>query len=236
MKEQITVEEDTTFDSITCLHEYGLNPDSREIWLIPNEWLVMDQDDPEPGVEWTMAGVFLKNLNMLIQEDQEAPILIHMKTCGGMWEEGIAIFDAINTCPCPVTILSYTHARSMSSLIFSAANKRVMMPHSTFMFHEGEMHYGGTVKQFMTAQEQLTKSGQEMMDIYTHVMRRDSRKWKGKSVKQCEDWIKEQMRYKEDVYLNPEEAIREGFADEIFSGDWSGLTKYTNKQLERFVC
>jgi len=219
-------------DLITHIHDYGIDVNARELWLIPNEWLLLDQEEPEPGVEWTMAATFLKNLHILMNISDE-PILIHMKTCGGIWEEGIAIYDAIKTCPCAITILSYTHARSMSSLIFSAADKRVMMPHSTFMFHEGEMHYGGTVKQYRTASEQLKNSGQHMLDIYTHVMRRDSDLWKAKTVEECEEWLKEQMDKKEDVFLDPAQAIEHGFADEIFDGDWDSLFDLTEEQRSR---
>jgi ATP-dependent protease ClpP protease subunit len=50
----------------------------------------------------------------------------------------------------------------MSSLIFLAADKRVMMPHSTFMFHDGTMAQEGTVKQFYTEYEQ-TKIQEDQM-------------------------------------------------------------------------
>src|SRR5579859_2585533 len=101
----------------------------------------------EPGVEFAMANRFIRNINMCMRVNPETPLVIHMKTCGGDYTEGMAIFDAIKAFPWPVTILNYSHARSMSSLIFQAGNKRVMMPNSYFLFHDGTFGIEGTVKQ-----------------------------------------------------------------------------------------
>lgn len=229
------MKESSPNDRIESIHDFSVDTDSREIWLIPSQTLSvgLGEEATETGVEWQMAAKFLKNLNLLRNLDDVAPILVHMKTNGGYWQEGMAIYDAIKTCPCPITILSYTHARSMSSLIFCAANKRVMMPNSEFMFHHGEMYYGGTVTQFTTAYEQLEYSKQIMLGIYTEVMRRDSNHWCTKTPKMCEKWLLTQMSKKEDVFLTPEEAIDNGFADEIFEGDYDSLRYYTDEELNR---
>jgi ATP-dependent protease ClpP protease subunit len=171
-----------------------------------------------------MTNRFIRNLNILIRKSQD-PILIHMKTNGGDWQEGMAIYDAIISCPNNVCILSYTHARSMSSIIFQAADKRVMMPHSMFMFHDGTMGYEGTSKQFLIEADELKKSLDIMLDIYI-----DSMKQSGKMMKLGRDkikaWLKNQMNKKEDVYLNAQQAIDHGFADEIFDGEWDNLLKF----------
>ena len=39
------------------------------------------------------------------------------------------------------------------------------------------------------------------------------------------------MAYKEDVYFSATQAIKVGFADEIFNGDWDSLKTYTEEQL-----
>ena len=110
----------------------------------------------------------------------------------------------------------------MSSLIFSAGDKRVMMPHSSFMFHDGTMGMEGTVKQFLNEANQLKKTGQQMMDIYTGVMRFSSM-WADKSEKDLEEWLRGHMDKKEEVYLSAKEAVKYGFADEVFSGCWDDL-------------
>ena len=166
----------------------------------------------EPGVEFAMANKFIKNLNALSSSDK--PIKIFMKTCGGYWEEGIAIYDAIALCPCEITIINYTHARSMSSLILQAANHRVMMPNSTFMFHEGTMDFSGTSKQFMTEAEQWKLASKTMLDIYVESMKGKGR-MKEKTDKELRSWLTKQMNLKEEVYLDAQEAVALGFADEV---------------------
>lgn len=207
------------------VHSYDIDLESNHIYLMGVEFY---HDDSEPGVEFVMANRFIRNLNLLMRKSKD-PILVHMKTCGGYWEEGMAIYDAIKACPNLVCILNYTHARSMSSIILQAADKRVMMPHSIFMFHEGTMSYEGTNKQYLTEAEQLKKANKQMMDIYV-----ESMKAKGKYSKwgrqRIYNWIKNQMDKKEEVYLSAQESVELGFADEVFGEDgdydWDSLLEF----------
>ena len=153
----------TTQSAVHDRHHFGIDIKANEIDLMGEPDYIGVQDG-EPGVEYAMANKFIKNLNIMIRST-DAPILIHMKTNGGFWEEGMAIYDAIKACPNEVCILNYTHARSMSSIILQAADRRVMMPHSTFMYHMGTMGYEGTVKQFLTEVEQLKIANEQMLDI-----------------------------------------------------------------------
>jgi ATP-dependent Clp protease protease subunit len=166
----------------------------------------------EPGVEHLMAGRFIKNLNLLSNQNDD-PITVHMKTCGGDWTEGMAIYDAIKNCKNHVTIISYSHARSMSSLIFLAADHRIMTPHSTYMFHGGEIWTGGTQTQFKTAYEENEKSMKQMLDIYVNHLK--ERGMKSSTKADIRKWIKDQMKEKEDVYFDAKEALKLGFTDEI---------------------
>lgn len=144
----------------------------------------------------------------------------------------MAIYDAIKSCPYPVTILSYTHARSMSSLIFQAANKRVMMPHSTFMFHDGTLAVDGTVKQVTSEVEFGKVAEKQMMKIYVDSMKGHG-KFQSRSRKFIEEWLREQMDKKEDVFLTAEQAVELGFADKVFDYNWANLTDYTQEEVER---
>lgn len=216
-------------DPVATVHDYNLDLTANHIYLVGEE-IYANEDLTEPGVEYVMANRFIRNLNILMRKSHD-PILIHMKTCGGLWEEGMAIYDAIAACPNPVTILSYTHARSMSSLILQAADKRVLMPHSTFMFHEGTMSMAGTVKQFRTEGRMLTKTGEVMLDIYVNAMKRKG-KFAKKSREAIREWLVEQMNLHEEVYLSAEEAVAYGFADEVFGldgkYDWAKLLEFPN--------
>lgn len=217
------------------LHNYDLDLKSNHIYLlgVDRGYEVEGvEGSDEPGVEFTMANRFIRNFNLCMRVNPNKPILIHMKTCGGSWQEGMAIYDTIRSCPWHVTILNYTHARSMSSLIFQAANKRVMMPHSYFMFHDGTEAVSGTIKQVRSRIQFSNKETNEMLDIYVKSMQEQG-EFMGKTAKQIKTWLKSQMDKKEDVFLTAQETVKKGLADEIFDYNWKNLTKYTKDQMER---
>lgn len=192
-----------------------------------------DEEREEPGVEYRMANRLIKNLDILQGISTERPITLSMKTCGGDWIEGMAMYDAILATPNPVSIVVYTHARSMSSIILQAANKRIMLPHSTFMYHEGSTGHEGTPKQVRTEFQFWQIAGAQMLEVYIEAIKRtphgSMNKW---SRKRIGEHLKRQMNDREDVYMLSGEAVRQGFADEIFVG-WDEVTQYTPQQLRR---
>ena len=201
---------------ISELHDYNINTTTNEIFLFGEEHYVSTReynDGSEPGVEYMMANKFIRNLTFL-QHKSANNITIHMKTCGGDWHEGMAIYDAIKNCPNHVTIINYTHARSMSSLIFQAADERIMHKHSTYMFHFGTMAMDGTVKQFFTEATELEKANEQMLDIYIKTMQSGGC-MQNKTRAQIKNWLIKQMDKREEVYLNAQEAVEYGFADKI---------------------
>jgi ATP-dependent protease ClpP protease subunit len=222
-------------DPLYHLHEYDVDLKSNHIYLFGVENYISGAGgthDEEPGIEYVIANRFIRNMNLCMRVNPDKPIVIHMKTNGGYWEEGMAIYDMIKSCPMPVTILSYTHARSMSSLIFQAANKRVMMPHSTFMYHDGSVGIEGTIKQVQTAMTFGKVQDEQMMKIYIDSMKANG-KFKHRSRKFIHNYLRDQMDKKEDVYLTAKQAIELGFADQIFDYDWTKLTNYTQEELAR---
>jgi len=219
-------------DPLYHIHEYGVDLKSNHIYLMGVEDYGPTLEGFEPGIEYIIANKFIKNFNLCMRVNPEVSIVIHMKTNGGFWEEGMAIYDTIRSCPWPVTILNYTHARSMSSIIFQAANKRMMMPNSSFMFHDGTFEIGGTVKQVKSAVKFSEVADKTMLDIYAKVMDEHG-EFKGQGTDKIKKWLRTQMDKKEDVYLTAEEAVNYGLADEVFDYNWANLTNYTDKQLKR---
>lgn len=212
------------------VHDHNLDLQRNEIYLFGREEFSYGAGEMilEPGVEYTMANQFIKSIRIL-QMHSTAPILIHMKTCGGLWEEGMAIYDAIASCPNEVTVLNYTHARSMSSLIPLAASRLVMMPHSTYMIHEGTFGFEGTQKQLRTEYLETKKTMEEMLNIYTARLKSQG-KFKSKSAKWIREMLAKMMNDREEVYLNAKEAVEYGFADYVFGAggiyDWKALREF----------
>lgn len=224
-------------DPIYQIHEYDINVKCNEIYLFGREsgFATNLGEIEDPGVEYGLANRFIRNIDILARNTDE-PILVRMKIKGGDWEEGMAIYDAIKACPNPVIILNYTWARSMSSLIFCAATKRVMMPHSKFMYHDGKTGKDGTHKQFMTFVAQEKASKKIMMDIYVDILWRE-KKTKYKSKSDIRRMLQREIDKKEDVFYTAQEAVDIGFADEIFGQkgiyNWKKLLETTDEQRSR---
>ena len=220
-------------DDIGHIHDYSVNLKTNEIYLFGEESYISggqvgDQFDGEPGVEFAMANKFIKNLHIL-QAKSVKPILIHMKTNGGDWNEGMAIYNAIKACPNHICILNYTHARSMSSLILLAADKKVMMIDSEFMFHEGSNGVGIDELAYTRMKEALKdekKTYDRMMDIYTNALKSKGSLSK-KSRKDIKEWLVTKIKNEVAPTFTAKETVKLGFADEIFGVggvyDWDEL-------------
>lgn len=202
--------------TIGLVHEKWINPKTREMWIHGVDVSSSDYEGEEPGVEYMMATRVIKNLHLFKLQSKTRRVIIHLHTCGGIWEEGMAIYDTIKSMPYPVTMISYTHARSMSSIIIQAADYRILMPNSYFMIHWGESGFYGYSPAAISNAQWIEKIDKKMLDIYTDIAHECGDKFKRKSKKFVRESIEGLMNKKGDVFFTPEEAIEWGFADEIF--------------------
>lgn len=193
------------------IHNFGLNADTREIFLNPD----FGVDNDEAEVDYRMATVLLKNVRFL-DSQSDNPILIHMCTCGGSWEYGMAIYDAIQSSHSLIYLISYAHARSMSSVILQAADYRILSSSSYVMIHEGMSSWDGSSKGFVTAAEHEKLTQKLMLEIYVEKCKNGPYfKSRNMDEKKMGNFLQKQMDKKQDWYLTPEQAIEYGFADYI---------------------
>jgi len=222
---------EATRHRVSDIHDHGVDTVNFIIYVQGIEENPYD-DYVCSGVDYRMANRLIKNLDILNGIDKNQPIIISMKSDGGDWAEGMAMYDAILATSNPVTILNYAEATSMSSIILQAANKRVMLPHSSFMYHEGSTFLGGTIKQVRSSTEFNKNGDLQMLQIYEDCLKRsdgEASKWSRKRIR---EHVLGEMNNKEEVYLTAAEAVKIGFADEVFT-DWDSLVSYTEEQLAR---
>lgn len=198
---------------IETTHDYWIDAKSRQMWIQGIEGN-MHEEEGEVGVEYQMANRVIKNLNILMNQSWDKEILVHLHTCGGIYEEGMAIYDNVKAMPMHVKMLCHTHARSMSSIIFQAADDRVMFPNSTFMFHWGTTSIYGEYKTVVSTIEFSKKDCETMLDIYVDKCQHGE-KFEGWESNKIKKYIKRHADEKGDVYLTAEEAVQWGFADRI---------------------
>lgn len=203
-------------------HEFGVIPDTREIFLNSRTDVTLYEEGAM--IDHWAATHFIRNLRLLLSISQE-PILVHMVTCGGDWNYGMAIYDAIKeSCESEVgaeiTVLAYGHSRSMSSVIPQAATQRVIMPNADFLIHWGSMGVEGNLTSVLSEAEQAKKACETMLEIYLSRCK-DGPYWKQKRMSQdaIRDYLRDIMDRKQEVYMTPREAVDKGFMDAVLGDD-----------------
>ena len=137
--------------------------------------------------------------------DPGKDITFYINTPGGSITAGMAIFDTMKMISSPVSVVGTGIAASMGSILLSGAPKgrRFLYPHSRVMIHQ-PLISGRMVAPAVDINiqaEEMEKLRNELNQILADAS--------GKPLKQVE---KDTDR---DFYLNAEEALEYGLADEI---------------------
>ena len=132
------------------------------------------------------------------------------------------MFAAILSCPNPVTVLALKHARSMTSLIPLAADKFLIRPPSTYMYHRGTYGIESLDEEVETEDNERRKAQELMLRIYVARLKEQG-KFKALSDGRIKTHLKETMRDKINVHLAADEAVAWGFADGVFAGNTESL-------------
>lgn len=201
-------------EMVDAIHNYGIDPKNRELYL--HGYVVNTEEDP--GIEYKMAATFYKNIRMLDTISND-PIIIHMHSLGGNWNDGMVIYDAIKLCKSHVTIIAYGQAESMSSIIFQAADKRVMMPNAYFMCHFGSSGYFGNYLDVQKAGVFHKKITEKMLDIYTESCingKYFKEHYTEPEYEKVKNYLKRKLK-DGDWYLDANESVYYGFADMVLN-------------------
>ena len=201
-------------DVISDIQSYGIDVKNRELYL---HGYVANTDD-DPGVDYKMASTFYKNIRFLDSVSND-PIIIHMHSVGGNWNDGMAIFDAICLAKSYVTIIAYGQAESMSSVDLQAADRRVMMPNTYFMCHFGSSGYSGNYLDVQKGAAFEKKMTETMLDIYTEGCVKSKyfkEQYTDPTYEKVKNYLK--RKFKEgDWYLDANESVYYGFADLVLN-------------------
>lgn len=197
------------------IHNFGISADTRELFINPD--YSVDNDSAE--VDYRMASTLIKNVRFLNNLNHNN-IIIHMCSCGGVWEYGLAMYDAIKASQSVVYIIAYAHARSMSSIILQAGDYRILSPNTYVMIHEGSDGYEGSSHGLSAHVEQAKNAAKLMLDIYIEQCKHGSyfKKLQMTDLR-IRNFIVKKMREKQEWYLSASEAIEYGFADYILGDD-----------------
>lgn len=196
------------------VHHNNLNPLNREIYL--HSHYSSGSGDDEGGVEYRMATQFIKNVHLLDSVSNKN-ILVYLQSPGGDWGHGMAMFDAIKYANSKVIMVAYAEVSSMSSIIIQAAHKRIMMPNSEFMIHQGFLSLDGVATTVLSDALWNKKTDMVMLKAYTNrAINGKFFKEKNMSEEQVLKYIDRKIKKRGNWNLSAEETVFYGFADGIY--------------------
>lgn len=196
------------------VHNHGVNLNLRDIYL--HSYYKDEGENEEPGVDYRQATTFIKNLHVLDLPPNK-PILVHMHSVGGCWDNGMAIFNAVQFSTSYVTMLAYSQASSMSGIILQSAELRIMMPDCHFMMHFGSGGTWGHPFAVQTAAEFDVKACKRMLQIFAERAIKGPffSKKKTTTVQSVYNFFDKKLKERVDWFLDAEEAVWYGLADSI---------------------
>jgi ATP-dependent protease ClpP protease subunit len=203
---------------------FGITVDTRELFIGPGG-IESYRDNDTAMIDYLTANQFIRNLRILNSMGND-PILVHSITCGGDWNYGIAIYDAIkNSCDDPnlsnIVVLSHAHARSMSSVIPQAATYRVLMPNADFLIHSGTLGLDGNATSVLAEADWAKRIEEIMLDIYVDRCY-EGGFWLREGIterKQIKEYLRTEMARRQEWYMTPREAVDKGFVDAILGDE-----------------
>jgi len=206
-------------DPIGEVHAYGVDVKKREIYIHGYH----GSFEEDPGVDYRMASYAIKNLRFL-DSINNTPILVHMHSVGGNWNDGMAIYDAIKLSKSWVSVLVYGQAESMSSIVLQAADSRVMMPHAHFMSHYGSSGWSQDYLSAQNAAKYEQTIADIMFDIYAEKCMGGKffkEHYKSATIEKVKGFLKRKLK-SGDWYLGAHEAVYYGFADSVITSKKHG--------------
>lgn len=88
----------------------------------------------------------MQQLLYLEKDSPGTPINLYINSPGGSVSDGLAVYDLIQMMNSPITTICTGRASSMGAILFLAADKRLMLPHSEIMIHDasfGQADFAG---------------------------------------------------------------------------------------------
>ena len=197
-------------DSLVCMHEFNISPDTREIWLhAPYEGI-------EDEIDYRTAITFCKNILYLNKKSTKKKIVIHLHSMGGDWVYGMSIYDAIKNSTAPTVVIGHSAVCSMATVIMKAGTERYITPNSDFMIHFGSFAVSSDTVSAMSDAEQNQRDTQKMLMILAH---RASKTIPSTPYAKHMKFIKDSTSKAGNWWMPAHKAVEYGFVDGIIDNE-----------------
>jgi ATP-dependent Clp protease protease subunit len=145
----------------------------------------------------------IKNIDYLFKKNSNKTIQIVLSSCGGLCYEGLALYDKIRNCPCPIEIVGTGLIASMGTIIYLAGDKRYSTENASFMTHG--LFLGGFGGKLEDIQIEVAES-KRLEDVLIKIIAEKT----NSNVKD----IKKQSG-KKDYWMSADVALKEGYVHSI---------------------
>lgn len=170
-------------------------------------WIVGDIDSSTEESRTRMEGW----LAALVQaaETPSTHLTIYLMSGGGDVDIALAMYDLIASMSERVTCIGIGEVASAATCVFQAAGRRLMLPHSYLMIHEGTEGYTDNTVSNIRRQHRWNEEVEEKFwKIY----------WNKIRVKKPTLTYKEmRLVLRDDRFMDPHEAVKWGLADKQIS-------------------
>jgi ATP-dependent Clp protease protease subunit len=183
-------------DNVCRFHNENLYIPTRTIYF-------GGSNDVEDEINSVSCASLIKNFQIL-EHKEVAPISLVLNSCGGSWEDGIAVYDLIKTLKSTVNIIGMGKLYSMGSVLFQAGDARYVLPNTTMMIHDGSEGYVGIPKSYESWAVWSKLTREKMYKIYYDKMNKKNKKI---TLKKIEDMCSK------DTIFNANEMVSLGLAD-----------------------
>lgn len=148
----------------------------------------------------------IRDLNELAAADMEEPVELVITSPGGSIFAGMALFDHVRwlrSAGLRVDTTALGWSASMAGILLQAGETRRIGHNSWLMIHEASMSlFGAKTSEFRDETELLKRLEDQVLGIFAERSGRPA------------EWIKEQF-HRRDWWLSADEAVANGFADEV---------------------
>ena len=152
------------------------------------------------------------NLRAQLETANGGDVTLNIASEGGSYFEGLTMASMISTYKGKTTAKGIGIVASAATVVFLAADEKILTKNSFFMIHSAWAGAEGNAKEISKTVELLSKVDEQMVNIYTAQMESKG-KLINNSIEETKAYIKEMMQA--ETWLSAEEAVDYGFADYI---------------------
>lgn len=198
----------TRIDYAPDLYEMQKEREARRFYL--SRAISSLDDDGDSPMHISMTGQMVMDIAKFNRDDKEKgvpkekrkPIVIYINSPGGDLDEGFPLIAAIEQSETPVYTVNIGQWSSMAFLIGITGHRRLALPYTTFLLHDGStFSYGTTSK--MQDRAAFEKRYEDEV-VREHVLRHS-----------CMSGAKYDELLRVEYYMLPQDALSHGFIDEV---------------------